>query len=62
MIKEVIATGIIEPYWSNGKHIFNLMTKNISCSEFKTRYDYTYWYPYLYLQSNNRLVQSFIQE
>ena len=61
VVREVVAAGIIEPYWLNGKYnTLDIMTKQTPFTEFKIHCDYIYWGPDFHLHSENRLDDSYM--
>ena len=61
VVRETVATGIIEPYCLRGRYnTSDIMTKQIPRTEFKKHYDYIYWRPDFSLKTDNRLDESYM--
>ena len=59
VVREAVATCIIEPYWiSGGFNISYILTKQIPKSEFMGHCDHIFWQPDFHLLDHNRLDQA----
>ena len=55
-VREAIAARIVEAYWLQGKwNLSDIMTKQISTTEFRSHCDYIFWRPNFHIRQNNRL-------
>lgn len=59
-VREAIAAGIIEPYWLKGEYnLADIMTKQISISEFVKHCNSIYWRPDFSLKVDNKFSQEY---
>ena len=59
-VREAIAAGIIEPYWLKGEYnLADIMTKQISSTEFLKHLESLYWQPDYHIRDDNMFDEDY---